>query len=142
MARLVSLKLFLNEVGNLHEGCRSFVINADQMDHAVVRDVHQRATVGQSRPPLHLNRQVAPEQVPVQAQVQTPVVAQGPDDWQKFLAMSQQQQLQAADLAYGAKPPVVPATSLQVPDFMATVAAARQNQQPNFNMLQAMKGFA
>lgn len=89
---------------------------------------------------------VAPSAAPnvspvVEPQVPAPVqLAQGPDAWQQFLERSRQAQsqpVQVADLSYGQQPQI---PQLQIPDFMATVMQG-QNR-PNFQMLQALKGWA
>ena len=79
--------------------------------------------------------QMLAQAAPVQAQ------PQGPDQWQQWLAQSNQAQgqpVQVADLNYGTKPQ---GPQLHIPDFMATVAQG-QARQPNFQMLKALKGWA
>lgn len=89
----------------------------------------------------------APVQGPVQAQAQVPVpqepvppqvmTAQGPDAWQEFLQASQSR-APAERVTPTQVASVMP--GLRVPDFMSGIAAARQ--QPPFQILRAMKGWA
>lgn len=84
------------------------------------------------------NQELSPAPVVAAAPAQAPA-QQGPDPWQLFLEAGRQPQpVQVAELEFGGRRPA----GMTVPDFSAAVAGAGQGVNPNFGMLNALRGFA